>query len=122
MDIIVVKHSEEKYISSPFYVRFGGLKILKTKEKIVFILILIIIKFFTNLYNYNLFIVNNSLIINNIYKVEIYVNNVKSELTMRLNVNGDGYFVINNENVEENVNRKKRLSDIILNQSNLYQL
>lgn len=36
MDIIVVKYSDDKYISSPFNVRFGGLKILKTKEKIVY--------------------------------------------------------------------------------------
>jgi phosphatidate phosphatase PAH1 len=35
MDIIVVKHSEEKYISSKFNIRFGGWRILKTKEKTV---------------------------------------------------------------------------------------
>ena len=33
MDIIVVKHSDNRYISSPFNIRFGGLKILKTKDR-----------------------------------------------------------------------------------------
>ena len=52
-----------------------------------------------------------------ILKVDIYVNEIKSELTMRLNANGDGYFLIDKDNMEENINRKKRLSEIIINQS-----
>jgi len=42
---------------------------------------------------------------------------VKSELTMRLNANGDGYFLIDKDKLEENTDRKKRLSEIIINQS-----
>ncbi len=50
-------------------------------------------------------------------QVDIYVNEVKSDLTMRLNENGDGYFVIDKDKIEENTDRKKRVSEIILNQS-----
>jgi len=50
-------------------------------------------------------------------KVDIFVNDVKSLLTMKLNANGDGYFIIDNDKMEEDVKRKKRLSEIILNQS-----
>lgn len=35
MDIIVVKHPDETYKSSPFRIRFGTFKIFRTKEKIV---------------------------------------------------------------------------------------
>lgn len=80
MDVIVVKHSDDKYISTPFYIRFGGLKILKTKEKIV----------------------------------DIYVNNEKSELTMKLNSHGDGYFLIDKNEIQE---RRSSMKDIINNQS-----
>ena len=36
---------------------------------------------------------------------------------MRLNANGDGYFVVDKDKMEENTDRKKRLSEIIVNQS-----
>lgn len=36
---------------------------------------------------------------------------------MRLNENGDGYFVINKDQLVENENRKKRISQIFINQS-----
>lgn len=36
---------------------------------------------------------------------------------MRLNANGDGYFVIDKDQLEVNNDRKKRLSEIIINQS-----
>lgn len=39
---------------------------------------------------------------------------------MRLNANGDGYFVIDKDKLEENADRKKRLSEIIINQSKQY--
>lgn len=38
---------------------------------------------------------------------------------MRLNENGDGFFVKDKDHIEENENRKKRLSELFLNQSNL---
>ena len=59
MDIIVIQYPDETLKSSPFHVRFGTLKILKTREKII----------------------------------NIYVNNNKSELTMRLSSSGDAYFL-----------------------------
>jgi len=36
---------------------------------------------------------------------------------MRLNENGDGYFVINKDQLMENENRNKRISQIFINQS-----
>jgi len=36
---------------------------------------------------------------------------------MRLNKDGDGYFVIEKDKMEENTERKKFVSEIILNQS-----
>jgi phosphatidate phosphatase PAH1 len=39
MDIIVIKKEDGSISSSPFHIRFGTLKILKTKEKIVTICI-----------------------------------------------------------------------------------
>jgi phosphatidate phosphatase LPIN len=35
MDIVVVKKADGTFTSSPFHIRFGTLKILKAKEKIV---------------------------------------------------------------------------------------
>lgn len=35
MDIIVVKHPNDTYKTSPFRIRFGTFKIFRTKEKIV---------------------------------------------------------------------------------------
>jgi len=35
MDIVVIRGQDDKLTSSPFYVRFGTLKILKAREKIV---------------------------------------------------------------------------------------
>jgi phosphatidate phosphatase LPIN len=59
MDIIVIQYPDGTLKSSPFHVRFGTLKILKTREKMI----------------------------------NIYVNNVKTELTMRLSSSGDAYFL-----------------------------
>jgi phosphatidate phosphatase PAH1 len=35
MDVIVVKNEGGEYLASPFHVRFGSLRILKAKEKVV---------------------------------------------------------------------------------------
>ncbi len=35
MDIIVVKHPDDTYKSSPFRIRFGTFKIFRTKDKMV---------------------------------------------------------------------------------------
>ena len=35
MEIIVVKHQDDTYKSSPFRIRFGTFKIFRTKEKMV---------------------------------------------------------------------------------------
>lgn len=67
MDIIVIQYPDGKLKSSPFHVRFGTLKILKTREK----------------------------------TINIYVNNIKTDLTMRLSSSGDAYFLQEVKKVKE---------------------
>ena len=84
MDIIVIQYPDGTSKSSPFHLRFGTLKILKTREK----------------------------------TINIFVNNNKSELTMRLSSSGDAYFLqeikkIKEENEMTIVSSNHRLSSPI---------
>jgi phosphatidate phosphatase LPIN len=67
MDIIAIQYPDGNLKSSPFHVRFGTLKILKTREK----------------------------------TINIYVNNIKTDLTMRLSSSGDAYFLQEVKKVKE---------------------
>jgi len=77
MDIIAIQYPDGKLKSSPFHVRFGTLKILKTREK----------------------------------TINIYVNNNKTELTMRLSSSGDAYFLQEIKKTKEESEEIANLSD-----------
>ena len=76
MDIIVIEYPDGTLKSSPFHNRFGTLKILKTREKII----------------------------------NLYVNGIKSDLTMRLSSSGDGYFLQELKKSKEEENELEGIS------------